>query len=986
MDAQSLNTLSQIIKLQIGRHSSSGQTQGQTPKPMPGASGGVMYPHTSGMSMDNAGRQTPQPPTATHHRPTANPPYMSMEGHYQNQHEGTVSGYNPQSHQHGMRPSQQQAHSQQPHTTLSLSQPQFNPAYMIAAGMAGGSAHNGQGVPNTAFHNMGENGHQTTSNAESGFDPNRLMTAIEAEMSHYNPNAFLTKQNFITPNQWNYQHQRPQNPQEMNPGQHEETKPKQQESRPESMGNAQMNFEPDAMISSLGSNNHQFSFDPDKINSFGTGFHPGSNPQSSAMSENSKDMFNADTINKELMSYSGQPMQQLQQEEQAKQGRQHTAYNPNTFNHASVNEVPTTFMQFLPSGHNGNAQLTDQSHDEGGSPSEEHKPSESNSPPQHSMMSSNFRPGSLYASNPHQSHGISTVTNMDDASSFDSTFQGVAFNPDKINAAQLQFNPNSLIKSLFDGGSQSMSGAQVLSKTVRKSNHPAANGTDATTRNISRPETSKAGNNQSPIVSSETPAPSTIPPPTSDNPRPTAIPTTSVKLARPASAMFNPNAVNAGMEQVMNFKPGSFMVGFNQLPAGQTNSLGNSAFNPDKVNQMSPMMSALMGKNMVTSNTASESGTHSGSSQSFSMSALFNPSEVNKAQVSFDINQQMGFSGNSGNAMFDPMMVNVMSVQNHHHSTENEMSFLGSGGMNMMDTSAFIGSFDPNQVNQASKMDMHGTMDQNGSSNHSGMDYMSAFLGMGSLGGAGDSNFGGSFNPADVNNAIFNPDAVNHAQMNFDPSDMLDRNPGYDTEKATQTDFDPTKINEVHMHFQPPFLPVENAKDINSTSSSANTFNQYNFIPGQLSPNGNAMAFDPSKINHVNMHFSPMDMSNPNKEGNNNATSQTHMLFSPPLSNTGSNMNIPMPVFDPVAVNNMQMNFQPSSALNGSPILVATGDNGSQISSPPPVHTTEVGTESSTRSPPYISTTDGHIRPSTSPSEDHGVTNQMHEDGTTETS
>ncbi|XP_021341921.1 uncharacterized protein LOC110442573 [Mizuhopecten yessoensis] len=920
MDANSLKTLSQIINLELNKQSPSGQIQGQTQSQtdtqgliqgqIPLKTNIGQRPHIVDGSFTGTSDSQHQHATIT------GSPKIQQEGQGHSQYNNLSkkppsTGFN--SGQTLISPQQQSIGSstnQQSQTVSSLGKTQLNPGYMSASGIADTNGHRDQNSPNTMFHNAEVGSRPLASEVETSFDPNKLMASIEAETSQYNPNAFLTKQIYITANQWNAnQNQVPQQTQQTSPVQTDETDV-QENNKPSIMGTSQLNFKPDSMMAALGMKGHVFTFDPDKINSYGSsGFQPGMYPPSFGNKEIPKNMFNADTVNKDLMTYSGQSKQQLNQEEKVVH---HSAYNPDIFNHPAVKTVPSTYLQFM--GNEG--RVTVNPYDK---PLAKPVPTPSQARLRQQFRN-NFHQDSRYANNVQQTHAqpLSPISGKDNTFSITRTYQA-AFNPDRINAAQRQFDPDSLIKSLFIGEDSQALPDPFETKFLRKSSRNE-NGTEVVEANISRPHTPSPKSKDS---QQSTTLSSTITP--TDQPETTIGSTVSVNPPRVEGPLFNPDNVNAGIAQMMNFSPGSLMMGYNQVPAAaQTNTFLKAEYNPNQVNQMgkfqsglSPMMSALTGGIGGTGNTGSQAGSQPSYDMSGSMTAMFNPAEVNKAKMSFDIYKQMGFNENSGNAMFDPMKVNVLATQKSNQSTEatneNNGGFLSTGGMSMMDNSAFTGNFDPNQVNQVSITAMQDNKQQNNSSNTSNMDYMSAFLGMGSLGSTGGSAFGGSFNPSEVNTAAFNPNDVNNVKMNFDPSNMLDRNPGYDLDKATQTNFDPTKINDVHMNFEPPFIPVDKNKNDNSTTTSS--FSQYNseFTPGQLFPNGKAMVFNPTSVNQAKMHFSAVDMLN-SKGVDGSNTLQDNTLFSPQLPN--KNSNIGMPVFDPVAVNNMQLNFVPNSGMS----------------------------------------------------------------------
>jgi hypothetical protein len=83
---------------------------------------------------------------------------------------------------------------------------------------------------------------------------------------------------------------------------------------------------------------------------------------------------------------------------------------------------------------------------------------------------------------------------------------------------------------------------------------------------------------------------------------------------------------------------------------------------------------------------------------------------------------------------------------------------------------------------------------------------------------------------------------VNKERMNFNPSEMLGKNPGYNKDTAESYNFDPNKVNDIHMNFIPPFVQY-NKTNIKSNSTRPR------FIPGLLSGGGaDSSVFNPSEI------------------------------------------------------------------------------------------------------------------------------------------
>ncbi|XP_069116164.1 putative uncharacterized protein DDB_G0282133 [Argopecten irradians] len=926
MDAKTLKTLSNIINLELNKLTPQEQGQLQGPSQVNsqnqvhGPANNVQYPQLSSEianGMSNSQQQASSVMGSSQIK-------QEGQGYYQN---------NNLSNQPALDNGQ---------VGGPVSQPQFNPGQMMISSMGGGDS-GIQGVPNSMFPAAGGGRPSAGGNVEvdSPFDPNRLMASIEAETSQYNPNAFLAKQNYITANQWNFanQNQISQNTHFVNQG---TNTAKGQHNNPAIMDTSQLNFNPDIMMTALGIKGQKFTFNPDKINSFSSsGFQPGLYPQSAGGQKIPKNMFNADTVNKMLMAYVVVPTEktkhQPRKHHQISQDIHKTVYNPDTFNHAAVNEVPSTYLQFI--SNEGRVTVV---------PSNT-KIRNGNPMKQSVVTPSQMRLLKQQTGDHFRAQLEPPISVMDRTPSFENAFKSVTFNPDRINAAQRQFNPDLLYRSLLLGEDRKVLPRKHMPKLARKAVR-AENGTDIVVTNKTgeiRTTTTTDPNDSG----QSTTVPSAVT--STQQPNTTVISTTSTTTTTTDGVLFNPNNINTGIAQMMGFNPGSLMMGYNLPQQGQNTDNGNYAYNPNQMggfqSVMSPMMSVLMGESGGDSNTVSQTASRPNYDQSQGMSVMFNPADVNQAKMSFDINKQMGFNENSGNAMFDPMQVNVLANQNVNKSTNN--SFLGSNGMGMMGNNIFTGVFDPNKINQVSMTDMQVSKQKNSSASSPVTNYMAAFLGMGGFGGNDQSSFGGSFNPSEVNNAVFNPNDVNNAQMNFDPSNMLDHNPGYDSEKATQTDFDPTKINDVHMNFQPPFVSTDKNKDNNSSSSNAFSRYNLNFTPGQLSPNGNAMVFNPNEINQATMHFSVLEVFNSTvPQGNTNFLSQL----------SGKDSNVVMPDFDPVAVNNMQVNFVPNSPLGAyQSSLTTTGPKPQPSSASVPTSTSPPTTTSqttSTAAPGTIST------------------------------
>ncbi|CAC5400466.1 unnamed protein product [Mytilus coruscus] len=370
----------------------------------------------------------------------------------------------------------------------------------------------------------------------------------------------------------------------------------------------------------------------------------------------------------------------------------------------------------------------------------------------------------------------------------------------------------------------------------------------------------------------------------------TLVPTTSTDMhenhSEPSKLMpAQSNSLQNG------FVPGS-LTGDGQTLQMMVNK---GMYNPNMVNQQAFLMNNIQntGSSNVNNNTATQT------SNRFGMAFNFNPSSVNQAKMSFNTNQQMGMDGSSGptstnyNTFYDPNKVNQNSYINPFDKAQTNMNNMSTG---QFDNSQFLGNFDANEVNM-------GIMGNSRNSTQNGM----------------NSGFGGQFNPTEVNKAYFNPNAVNKERMNFNPSEMLESNAGYDKKTAESYTFDPNKVNDIHVNFIPPFLQG-NSSEGNSTGSV--------FIPGLLSGGKhNSGVFDPSKMK-AGMLFNPNAMVNRNKNttenGGTSDKSQTNVMFNPSAMIGNMKGLISGASYDPNAVNKVNMHFSPNEMMK----QVAGSDDG----------------------------------------------------------
>jgi hypothetical protein len=359
-------------------------------------------------------------------------------------------------------------------------------------------------------------------------------------------------------------------------------------------------------------------------------------------------------------------------------------------------------------------------------------------------------------------------------------------------------------------------------------------------------------------------------------------------------------------------------TGFTTTPDVQTTTSLESigGFNPDEANRpimynpgMSPGMSFGSFQNFQYNSQQQSVESNSTGGQMGFTNIGFNPSEVNNAKMSFDVNTQLGIGGGSSNfngqafsGGYDPVKTNFLAIQNPFSSTNDSKGSFTAGAVSGFQ-SAFVGSFNPNTVNQGMMQNLLNSQSKDnssGSGNYFGM----------SMNGFDISGYGGNFDPSSVNNAVFNPNEVNKVKMHFDPSAMLERNPGYDTDKALAYKFDPSNINSMQMNFQPPYL--QNNKQQGSGNKTVSfkpkLDNGANFVPGLLGGGGNngIPMFNPAAVNNAHMNFAPIGIDNlPTNPAN--ITLGSNTTDSPKDTST---------LFNPNSVNDAKMNFQPDRNVN----------------------------------------------------------------------
>lgn len=855
--------------------------------------------------------------------------------------------------------------------TINHEQLHTSPVYMMTAGQKGqmSTSYNGQATaPNqNAITGL------VTNKAKTNFDPDQLMhSMMTGNESPFNPNTYNVKQNYIEAHGWNsYTGKSPGNGtpitsvqgQAVASGMGNTGQGNGQTSfNPDSLNGAKMNFSPMAIMMSPGESkshsNIQFTFNPDKLNTFGAGFKPGQiSPvkisQMQLPSNNDPNfLFNADNINKKLTDMGRMTFVQQQQQQQQQNKPQNTNQQAFIQNAYSPNKSTGNGMffpgSFVNQGKSGTSHTKEANHNmqisTSGNGSQQEKQGTVSKGDKSSTTQDGFptlQSASAWGSMP---------------GNYDKLFGDILFNADAVNAQQRQFDPEKVMQSWFEAHSITINGkaspaAQLQQNELRR---PQIFNDDLSddVANVSTSVTLPPASQSTPgivmttnhsvwsTVSTTNAPPSTMTTPTTtsatNSTRTATLPpsykTTPITTPKSTQTGFNPDAINSAIGQ-MNFSPGN-ILGYGQPPSKEHNSQYSTSFNPDSVNTVNFNSGGLNMMQNGFSNGFANSGTlnkNDSNQAGFGMfgGGAFNPSTVNQASMNFDLKQQMGFpSGSNGSpgagmfsGVYDPMKTNFESVQSPFVLNSSNNS--GSSGFFSAITnslSPFSGSFDPNKVNKESieKGFGLGIKTGNGSSNFfsGGDSFMKQFLGMGSGGGVDNSAFIGHFDQTSVNNAVFNPNTVNNVHMNFDPSEMLEKNPGYDKTKAEKYTFDANKINNLKLNSVPPFLSQyidpnklkSDGKNGNKTDAK-DAKSKSEFVPGLLTGGVNyGSSFNPNTANNnVVMHFSPIDMTN--SVSNGNGTSNQSVSTS-----NGNGIT-----FDPVAVNNGQMNFNPSSMMGKLP-------------------------------------------------------------------
>ena len=461
------------------------------------------------------------------------------------------------------------------------------------------------------------------------------------------------------------------------------------------------------------------------------------------------------------------------------------------------------------------------------------------------------------------------------------------FDPNALNAAQALYNPNALSWITLGHKRQLLyevdDAPSVTNASIR------SNLTDA--KSINKSSSDNLANNNA-----------------------SSIPVTKTDTAY---AGFDPNLINAQQGQA-SFVPGqiaphffdgagySSFQGINQgqsagyvKPTDQDSNLapgigfGMGGFNPDSVNTN---FANMFGNDSTLGLGISNNGANS-------MSLGFGSFGTN-AGISngSDPYQMYGYGMSFGNNGFDANAVNMPGAQHSIAGGSNassgslfDASFGGFGGFPAMNNGGYGAStYDANQVNQQLIQNPFASQTPNSTGN--GMDY---FLGVSTGGqnfGAGSSYqspFISAFDPSSVNQAVYDPNKYNNAHINFDPLEMLSKNPGMDKATLQSASFDPDKANNAYtqINFSPVGM-IASTLGLNTTVL-------------------NGATFDPSTAGQAS--FIPSQMGNPYTQSSSNQSSNNQPVFDPveimrQLMKDSS-------MFVPGTSGSQKVNFDPSSVF-----------------------------------------------------------------------
>ena len=467
------------------------------------------------------------------------------------------------------------------------------------------------------------------------------------------------------------------------------------------------------------------------------------------------------------------------------------------------------------------------------------------------------------------------------------------FDPNAINAAQALYNPNAM-SWLAPGHKRQL--PFVLEEDSALSNNTVAD--NLTNATLVKNNTSMVNgqNNSMPSIVNTTPS--------------------------PAYGGFDPNQLNAHQGQT-NFIPGQITSNFfagtggnNFQGNGQGQSMGYANPPSQDLNFGAGLnfdIQSLLG--FSKTNTNSSFGGTSGESMGFGTGG-FDPNSVNANFADIfgnATNNGFGMTSNGGNAMavgfglfglntgksngsdpyqmygygmsfgnggFDANAVNMPGYgaqatggSNSSSGGQSGTSFGGFGGFPAMAGVGGYGAaiFDANQVNQKLIQSPYGGQSSNFSGNV--MDY---FLGISKGGqnvGSGSSyqsSFISVFDPSSVNQAVYDPNKYNKAHINFDPLEMLSKNPGMDKATLQSATFDPDKANSAYaqINFSPAGM-IGNSLGINTSAANGVSFDpskagQASFVPSQMGASsnnhssGSKPVFDPVEIMRQLMKDSSM--------------------------------------------------------------------------------------------------------------------------------
>ncbi|KAK3090893.1 hypothetical protein FSP39_015528 [Pinctada imbricata] len=746
-----------------------------------------------------------------------------------------------------------------------------------------------------------------------------MNSLLSSDASSFNPDKFTASQSYVSTNSWSSPYAgKPtgysgmflkEDKSKQNSGPTGGQKPKQelhgmQQQMSQTQYNAKMNFVPTNMMlpggAPIDSSDLKFSFDPDKINQFFGTFRPGQiapsvngpKAESSERNEEKSDKPKDDKENEESHDDKEAKSERksgahAQQEQTQSHQSQIMPFNTNQGSFAQLDPLPKYFM----GNFGGSNPFYFHNNDEQVSQEPEYESFE-------------FVPGRMVPSRQKRSgkeEGRSKKISaenvmralMANMKFFEKFFRHDVANQEQVEEKKSQVPVNRDSRQNLTIVNSTMTTVQPTTTTAQVTTTLPSSTTITVITNV-----------------------------TSTNNTSTKIKVNPTKQQSSSSGGFNPDAVNAGQAQQGGAPVSMFAYG-NPSGFNPNSANKNTGFNP----AMSPGMTATAFSGMQFGQLGPRLANSSSKMDPFgmNMNANFDPSKFNSIHMNFDMNSQLGIMGNpngspSGSQAFsggyDPMKTNLMALQNpftpgsaNGNSSKTGMNQYGGGN------NAFMKPFNPNALNEA----LFGKI-ENGPSNStnggSDADFSSFYLGMG-----GGSGFGGSFDPSRVNNAVFNPDEVNKIRIHFDPSEMLERNPGYDKNVASTYNFDPNKVNQMQgQNVVPPFLGQNQGQSTPGSTDNktkADSFGQPSeFHPGMLSGGGNqGIKFDPNKYNNITLQMNPMSQTN-----------QIQSLINP-ANNSLS--------FDPTAVNNMQMNYNPYQMIGGNNLDHQLSTPGNNNQAPP---------------------------------------------------